>query len=188
MSFQTRRRVFGVKAQALPEAHARALTPAELRHSTTKLIAWTLVCAVFMIFSIGTVLSGGLGADYHGRDAGLIHLLGPQGTVVLFAAFGIGCAVLDVAYLRLLADASRTAVSATSNGLSINGVWGRKAYAWRDVVSIRLHITRARSKEIAFIKVERFDGGSQMVSANTIEGGRTSVEAWIAQAQSFLHR
>ena len=107
---------------------------------------------------------------------------------MLCAAFGIGCAVLDVGYLRLLVDRPRTAVSATSDGLSINGVWGRKAYAWGDIVAIRLHITRVRSKEIAFIKIERSDGGNQMVSANTIEGGRAGVEAWVAQAQAFLHR
>jgi hypothetical protein len=188
MSATSRQRVFGAKPAAIPrKAAIRAVAPAELHHDRGRLLAWAAISAVFVIASSWAVAAGGLGADYHGPDAVFVHLLGPQGMILLFALCGLSCALLGAAYLRLFVSADRVAARATSDGLTINGVWGRKFYVWRDVVAIRLHITRPRSREIVFISIERVDGGSQLVPTNTIEGGRVEVERWTQQVQSFLH-
>jgi hypothetical protein len=39
----------------------------------------------------------------------------------------------------------------------------RLSYAWRDVVAIRLSIARARERDIQFIAIERFGGGTKRV-------------------------
>jgi hypothetical protein len=189
MSVSSRQRVFGAKPAAIQrQTLIRAVAPSELHHNGGRLLAWAAISAVFVIASLWAVTAGGFGADYRGRDAVLVHLLGPQGMVLLFALCGLGCALLGAAYLRLLVSKDRLAARAAPDGLAINGVWGRKFYIWRDVVAVRLHVTRPRSREIVFIRIERADGGSQLVSTNTIEGGRAVVESWIQDVQSFLHR
>lgn len=189
MSVTPRQRVFGAKPAAIQRrAITRAVAPAELHHSGGRLLAWAAISAVFVIASLWAITAGGFGADYHGRDAIVVHLLGPQGMILLFALCGLSCTLLGAAYLRLFVSKDRLALRATPDGLAINGVWGRKFYVWRDIVAVRLHITRSRSREILFIRIERVDGGSQLMSTNTIEGGRAVVESWIQDVQSFLHR
>jgi hypothetical protein len=188
MSGTPRQRVFGAKPAAIPRrVIIRAAAASELHHNGGRLLAWTAISAVFVIASAWAVAAGGFGATYHGRDAILVHLLGPRGMTLLFALCGLSCALLGAAYLRLLVSKDRLAVRATSDGLVINGVWGRKFYIWRDIVAVRLHSTRPRSREIVFIRIERADVGSQLVSTNTIQGGRMEVESWIQNVQSFLH-
>jgi hypothetical protein len=189
MSATPIQRVFGAKPAAIRrQAIIQAVAPSELHHSGGRLLAWAAISAVFVIASLWAIAAGGFGADYHGRDALLVHLLGPQGMILLFVLCGLSCALLGAAYLRLLVSKDRLAARATADGLAINGVWGRKFYAWRDVVAVRLHITRPRSREIVFIRIESVDGGSQLISTNTIEGGRAVVESWIQDVQSFLYR
>jgi hypothetical protein len=59
------------------ESISRQATPDELHYASGKLVAWTLLNAVIVLLSIWIVAGGGLGADYHGRDAGIVHLLWP---------------------------------------------------------------------------------------------------------------
>lgn len=189
MSAPSRQRIFGAK----PAVDARrrpvpAAAPAELHHNSGKLISWSAFSAIFAAASLWAVATGGSAADHPGRGALVVQLLGPQGLILLFSICGLGSALLCGAYLRLLLSRNRLAASATAGGLVVNGVWGRGFYAWRDVVAVRLHISKPRSREIVFISIDRLDGGFRMVSTNTVAGGRAEVETWIQQVQSFLHR
>ena len=141
---------------------------------------------MFVARAVWIIVSGGLGKDYHGRDAGIVHLLGPGGTQILFAVFGVGCLAVCGAYLRLLARADRLAVRADDDGLSINGTCGHKASAWNDVRAITLHATRTRSREIHFIKIAARGRRDVLVPITTLAGGRPAVETWIDQAQAHL--
>ena len=189
MNAPPRQRVFGAKSVAISrQAITQTLGPVELRHDGGKLVCWSVLSIMFAVTSVWIVAAGGLGASPLGRGSLLGHLMGPRGMTVLSAFCGICCVLLASAYLRLLVSRDRLAARATSEGLAINGVWGRKSYAWRDIIAVRLHVTKPWSREIVFIRIERFDGGSQLVSINTIEGARGGVEKWIQQVQSYLHR
>jgi hypothetical protein len=189
MNSPSRQRVFGTKPVAISrQATTQAVGPAELHHDGGKLISWAACSVVFAVAFFWTVAAGGVGADYHGPGAFLVHLMGPWGVTLFFALCGISCTALAAAYLRLLISGDRLAVRATPDGVATNGAWGRRSYAWRDIIAIGIHVTKPRSREIVFIRIDRFEGGSQMVSTSTIEGGRGEAERWIQQVQFYLHR
>ncbi len=152
-----------------------------LHHDTGKLWRQVIIGLVFTVASAGLCVNGSK-PEHHGRGVWLVSLLGPTGTLVLMATFGLACAVLSIMALRLIVSQDSAAAIADADGVTIRSLFATKRYAWCEITVLKVREVNAGARTQHLLVVAADGRRGVTLSNNTLEGGPEALAVWLGQA------
>ena len=152
-----------------------------LRYST-----WGIVRQCLLVAFTALVIIGLFFLPSHGNPAAY-RRIGPVWTSVALMLIGYGAVVQAVRTWLLLGN-DGVALTLTSQGISLHGVWTRRSFAWEEIKSVALERRSTRNGHYYVIALRCLAGWKKRydVRARLLQGSLDAIGTWAEKAEAQL--